>query len=215
MDQPELSGMRKDYRRFSLDEKTADPDPFIQFDHWLSIALKSGLIEPNAMVLATASSKGRPSARVVLMKGFDHSGFIFYTDYSSKKGRQLASNPYAAIVFLWKELEQQVRVEGKVILTSPGQSDDYFQSRPEGSRISALASRQSRSIPDRESLEKTAQKLQEKFQGKPIPRPTHWGGYLLRPTLFEFWQGRPNRLHDRLQYTRIKNGGWKMVRLSP
>ncbi|HVB03940.1 MAG TPA: pyridoxamine 5'-phosphate oxidase [Chitinophagaceae bacterium] len=215
MDHPELSGMRNNYRQGLLDESQANPDPFNQFSLWFSDALDKGIKEPNAMTLATAGSNGRPSARIVLMKGFTEKGFIFYTDYSSRKGRQLAANPYGALVFLWKELERQVRVEGKVVMTSPEQSDHYFNSRPEGSRISALASHQSRVISDRTILEKTTQIFGENFRGKPIPRPARWGGYLLQPGMFEFWQGRSDRLHDRLQYNRVRSGSWKMVRLAP
>ncbi|HUX84315.1 MAG TPA: pyridoxamine 5'-phosphate oxidase [Chitinophagaceae bacterium] len=206
--------MRKDYRLSSLDERSAAPDPITQFSHWLSEALAAGVPEPNAMILATVGKNGRPSARVLLLKGVNERGFAFYTDYGSRKGRELKENPFASLVFLWKEVERQVRVEGKVIRMGEKESDQYFHSRPEGSQISAVASLQSRPLKDRAALEAAVAQVAERFRGKPIPRPDRWGGFLLQPTLFEFWQGRPDRLHDRLEYIRSRKG-WKIRRLSP
>ncbi len=215
MDKLIIAGIRKDYRMAALDEKDMDADPFRQFEKWFNAVLHSEVEEPNAMVLATADKAGKPSARVVLLKGFDETGFYFYTNYESKKGRQLAEDPYAALVFFWKELERQVRIEGKVVKAALDQSDAYFSSRPEGSRIGAWASPQSRVIPGREILDENVEKMKQQFSTGPITRPPYWGGYILRPSLVEFWQGRSNRLHDRLQYTLLHNGQWKIERLAP
>ncbi len=206
--------MRKDYRLSILEEGSAAPDPLTQFSKWFSEALSAGVKEPNAMILATAGKNGKPAARVMLLKGLDEKGFSFYTDYRSRKGRQLEENPFASLVFLWKEMERQVRVEGKVLRLPEKESDRYFQSRPEGSRISARASFQSKPLKDRAELEASFNRIAKEFRGKEIPRPDRWGGFLLRPDLVEFWQGRADRLHDRLQYTRSRTG-WKVRRLSP
>jgi pyridoxamine 5'-phosphate oxidase len=213
-DKAGLPAMRKDYHRATLDEKSVPKNPYVLFGNWFSDAVSAGLSEPNAMILATADSKARPTARVVLMKGMDENGLAFYTDYHSKKGRQLTENPFAAVVFLWKEMERQVRIEGKTRRMTAKQSNLYFQSRPEASRISATASLQSSVLKDRSTLEKKVSRLASAFKDKPVPRPERWGGFLLQPLLFEFWQGRPDRLHDRLQFT-YSSGGWKIVRLSP
>lgn len=215
-----IADIRKDYKLQSFSEKEALKDPFGQFGKWWKEALEAGADEVNAMTLATASADGMPDARIVLLKGFDEKGFTFFTNYHSTKGQQLLENPRASLVFFWKELERQIRISGLVVLVSPQESDDYFNSRPEGSRIGAWASPQSEVIDSREWLEQNEQKMRKEFAsgtgntGK-INRPPHWGGYLVKPTRIEFWQGRPNRLHDRLLYTLQENGSWKMERLAP
>jgi len=205
---------RKDYNRLSLSEGELDPDPIRQFHRWFEAATLSAIPEPNAMVLATASPAGRPSARIVLLRGYDERGFVFFTNYESRKGRELEANPHAALVFHWHDLERQVRVEGPVVRSAVEESDAYFQSRPAGSRLGAWASHQSEVIADREILEARIRALELEYADRPIPRPEHWGGYRVVPTVIEFWQGRPSRLHDRLRYTRSE-GGWLIERLSP
>jgi len=205
---------RKDYNRLSLGEGELDPDPIRQFHQWFEEATLSEIPEPNAMVLATASPDARPSARIVLLRGYDERGFVFFTNYESRKGRELDANPHAALVFHWHDLERQVRVEGPVVRSSAEESDAYFQSRPAGSRLGAWASRQSEVIADREILEARIRALELQYADGQIPRPEHWGGYRVVPTVLEFWQGRPSRLHDRLRYTRSE-GGWLIERLSP
>jgi pyridoxamine 5'-phosphate oxidase len=209
--------LRKEYRMAGLDRAALDPDPVAQFGRWFSEAVAAGLPEPNAMTLATASADGRPSARIVLLKGFDASGFVFYTSYSSRKGGELAANPLAALVFHWAPLERQVRVEGRVERTSREESEAYFRSRPLGSRLGAVASAQSRPIPGREVLEERVAELEARY-GEEVPLPDWWGGYRVRPEALEFWQGRPDRLHDRFRYTRPGPGpgaAWTIERLSP
>lgn len=208
-----LADLRKDYARGSLDETSADPDPIRQFHLWFQQALDAQLPEPNTMTVATVDANGQPSARIVLIKEVDERGFVFYTNYESRKGRNLAVNPKASLLFYWIELERQVRVEGIVEKTSGEQSDAYFHSRPLGSRIGAWASEQSREIASRAQLEAREQSVVERFGAHP-PRPPHWGGYRLAPNSIEFWQGRPSRLHDRLLYTR-EDGGWRISRLAP
>ncbi len=209
----DISQLRKDYMREALDEAHADEDPFRQFSRWWDEALASKLPEPNAMTLATADAQARPSARVVLLKGFDHAGFVFYTNYESRKGQELAANPRAALLFFWPELERQVRIEGTVARVAEAESDAYFASRPLASRIGAWASPQSRPIPSKAWLMAQAAEAGLRHGLHP-KRPPHWGGYRVAPEVFEFWQGRPSRLHDRLQYTRTPQG-WARVRLSP
>jgi pyridoxamine 5'-phosphate oxidase len=208
-----LAGLRKDYALKTLDERDVDREPLKQFGVWMVEAIHAQVPEPTAMTLATADKAGRPSARIVLLKGVDPRGFVFFTNYESRKGRELAENPYAAITFLWKELERQVRVEGRVEKVEEPESDAYFQTRPLGSRIGAWASPQSRPIENRAWLEHRWAQL-TKDHGEAPPRPAHWGGYRLMPEWIEFWQGRLSRLHDRIVYAR-EAGGWKVSRLAP
>lgn len=210
-----IADIRKDYKLQTLSENDVVKDPFGQFEKWWQEAIHAGIDEPNAMTLATASADGMPDARIVLLKAFDTQGFTFFTNYNSSKGMQLLENPRASLVFFWKELERQVRISGLVSLASEKVSDEYFNSRPEGSRIGAWASPQSESIESREWLEQNEKKYQEEWAGHMITRPPHWGGYLLKPVKIEFWQGRPSRLHDRLLYTLQKSGSWKIERLAP
>jgi len=207
--------IRKEYIQESLAEKDVNPDAIQQFSIWWNEAVKSDIEEVNAMTLATASCDGLPSARIVLLKDFDEKGFVFYTNYNSFKGQQLAENPRGCLVFFWKELERQVRITGLIMKTASSESDEYFNIRPEGSRIGAIASPQSQVIPSREWLEKEVGQLMKKLSSNTIARPSHWGGYRLMPAIIEFWQGRPNRLHDRIQYTLEENGSWKIERLAP
>lgn len=209
-----LADLRKDYARGSLDETSVAADPIRQFDAWFKQALDARLPEPNTMTLATVDARGYPSARIVLIKGVDERGFVFFTNYESRKGLDLAANPHASLLFYWIELERQVRVEGTVVKTNAEESDAYFHSRPLGSRIGAWASEQSRPIESRALLEAREKSFSERF-GESPPRPPHWGGYRLVPETIEFWQGRPSRLHDRILYTRLSAGGWRISRLSP
>lgn len=210
-----IASIRKDYKLQSLDEKNTDPDPFKQFEKWWQDVLQSNIDEVNAMTLATADKNGKPSARIVLLKAVTAEGFSFFTNYKSHKAIELKENPQACLVFFWKELERQVRVEGLVEKISVEESDAYFNSRPEASKIGAWASPQSSIIPSREILEENVVSIEKKFAGAAIERPAHWGGYILKPSLLEFWQGRPSRLHDRLQYTRAEDENWKIERLAP
>ncbi len=208
-----LSDIRKTYEVGALDERSVDPDPLKQFRTWLNEALATDLIEPTAMTLATADLSGRPSSRLVLLKGLDECGFVFYSNYSSRKGRELAVNPQAALSFYWGVLERQVRVEGRVSKVSREVSRTYFDSRPYGSRLGALASPQSEVVARREVLQEKLVALKEQYPDE-VPLPEHWGGYALEPDRIEFWQGRPDRLHDRLRY--VKEGeGWRVERLAP
>jgi len=210
-----IASIRKEYKLRSLDEKNTDIDPIKQFEKWWGEVLQSNVDELNAMTLATADKKGKPSARVVLLKAVTPEGFVFFTNYESHKGMALKENPQACLVFFWKELERQVRIEGMVEKVSVEESDEYFSSRPAGSKIGAWASPQSTVIASREILEERVAAFEKKFTGAEIERPPHWGGYILKPLLLEFWQGRPNRLHDRLQYTMTEQGSWKIERLAP
>ncbi|CAB3964568.1 pyridoxine/pyridoxamine 5'-phosphate oxidase [Burkholderia cenocepacia] len=211
-----LADLRINYSRASLDEADVAHDPFAQFDRWFNEALAAKLPEPNTMTLATVGDDGRPSARIVLIKGVDERGFVFFTNYESRKGRDLAAHPEAALLFYWIELERQVRIEGRIEKTSAEESDRYFASRPLGSRIGAWASEQSAVIDSRATLEAQEKAVSERYGDNP-PRPPHWGGYRLVPDSIEFWQGRPSRLHDRLLYTRDAgtSTGWSISRLSP
>ena len=208
-----ITDLRQEYMRAGLAEEDVAADPFKQFDRWFDEALRAELPLPNAMTLATATAEGRPSARAVLLKGVDADGFVFYTNYESRKGRELGLNPYASLVFLWTQLERQVRIEGVVEKVSAAESDEYFDSRPLGSRLGAWASAQSMPLPSRLTLVSKVAAIMLRYGTAP-PRPPHWGGYRVRADAIEFWQGRLDRLHDRLLYTR-KTGGWKIERLAP
>ncbi|PLZ06180.1 pyridoxamine 5'-phosphate oxidase [Fischerella thermalis] len=210
-----LADLRKDYTLQDLNETDVAPDPFIQFQKWFDEALTAQLLEPNAMTVATATTDGKPSARMVLLKDFDERGFVFFTNYNSHKGQELAENPQAALVFWWAELERQVRICGRVEKVSENDSDRYFQSRPFNSRLGAWASNQSEVIESRIILEQRLQELKAKYKNQDIPRPPHWGGLRVIPTEIEFWQGRSSRLHDRILYIRLDDGDWKIQRLSP
>jgi pyridoxamine 5'-phosphate oxidase len=210
-----IADIRKDYILRSLSENDVDANPFRQFDTWWQEAINSEIVEVNAMTLATASADGIPSARIVLLKSYDAQGFVFFTNYNSYKGRHMEENPRACLVFFWKELERQVRITGLVEKVSAGESDEYFHSRPEGSRIGAWASPQSAVISGRQWLEQEQHRYAQEFLSKPVVRPPHWGGYRVKPITIEFWQGRPNRLHDRLQYSLEENGAWAIERLAP
>jgi pyridoxamine 5'-phosphate oxidase len=210
-----VADLRKDYQLQGLRETDVDVSPFKQFQVWFDQALASQLPEPNAMTVATATQSGKPSARIVLLKGFDERGFVFYTNYQSHKGQELADNPQAALVFWWAELERQVRIEGRVEKVSQQESDEYFHSRPFNSRLGAWASEQSQVIESRAVLEHRAQELKTKYENSDVPRPPHWGGFRVIPTRIEFWQGRSSRLHDRLLYRLLDNGSWLIERLSP
>ena len=210
-----IANIRRDYSHKSLSEKDVNASPIKQFGKWWDEAVNSKIDEVNAMTLATASIDALPSARIVLLKEFNEKGFVFFSNYESYKAQQLAENPKACLVFFWKELERQVRITGLIEKISAQQSDDYFQSRPESSRIGAWASPQSRVIEDRQWLDEKFNELVNKMEGTSIPRPPHWGGYIVKPVVIEFWQGRPNRLHDRIQYSLDENGTWKIERLAP
>lgn len=210
-----IADIRKDYKLKALLESQAEKNPIDQFTRWWQEAMAAEIDEVNAMTLATASPAGIPDARIVLLKEYDARGFVFFTNYTSTKGHQLEENPQAALVFFWKELERQVRISGKVEKVSDAESDQYYNSRPEGSRIGAWASPQSKAIESREWLDKEDLKFREVFKSKPILRPAHWGGYRVKPVRIEFWQGRSNRLHDRLQYTLNQQGSWTIERLAP
>jgi pyridoxamine 5'-phosphate oxidase len=212
---PSIADLRREYAGTPLLEEAVHPDAIAQFRAWFEEALSAGVVEPNAMTLATATPDGRPSARMVLLKGLDERGFSFYTDYESRKGRELAANPHAALVFYWPELHRQVRVTGTVTRVPREESETYFRSRPLASRLSAWASRQSEVVPSREVLEARHREAEERFPDGDVPLPDRWGGFVLDPEVIEFWQGRPGRLHDRLLYTRLPDGGWRIERLSP
>ena len=214
-DAPNLAELRRDYALKTLDEGEVDRDPLKQFGTWMFEAIQAQVPEPTAMTLATADAKGRPSARIVLLKGLDPRGFVFYTNYQSRKGKNLAQNPLAAMTFLWKELERQVRIEGKIEKVTPQESAAYYATRPLGSRIGAWASPQSVVVAGQSWLIKTFQYYTERFKHGKIPKPPHWGGYRVKPVRIEFWQGRPNRMHDRILYTEANQGSWKIERLAP
>ena len=209
-----IANIRTEYSLKGLHENELDSNPLKQFHKWFEEALQSGLYEPNAMYLGT-EAESRPTGRIVLLKGLDEIGFVFFTNYLSKKGREMEANPQVALTFFWKELERQVRIEGRIEKTSGEESDNYFASRPRGSQIGAWVSAQSEVIESGDFLKNKQQELEAEFADKLIPRPLHWGGYRVIPDYIEFWQGRPSRLHDRLAYTKDKSGDWKIERLSP
>jgi len=209
-----IADLRREYARARLDEKGVSRDPIAEFARWFAEAQAAQLEEPNAMTLATATPDAVPSARIVLLKGFDERGFVFFTDYRSRKGRELDANPRAALVLHWKELERQVRIVGEVIRASVEESEAYYSSRPLGSRLGAWVSHQSQAIASREVLEAGLREIERRFPGGDVPLPPHWGGYRVRPESIEFWQGRENLLHDRIRYTR-QDASWRIERLSP
>lgn len=210
----DLANLRFSYEQSGLLESNVPADPLDHFRRWFDDAAKAGVREPNAMTLATASADGKPNARTVLLKGVVAPGFVFYTNYESRKGRELQANPFAALLFYWPELERQVRISGEVQQVSEEESDRYFQSRPLGHQLGAWASQQSEIVSGREILEENLLNAGKRFESGPIPRPSYWGGYVVRPNTIEFWQGRPNRLHDRLEYVR-SGASWALRRLSP
>ncbi|RZK81121.1 MAG: pyridoxamine 5'-phosphate oxidase [Pedobacter sp.] len=209
-----LQNLRQDYAAASLSETEVDANPILQFKNWFSDAVKAQLYEPNVMTLATADYEGNPSARIVLLKGVDENGFVFFTNYESQKGKELLENPRAALVFFWAELERQVRIEGTVTRVEDQLSEEYFHSRPIASQIGAVASPQSHVISDRSVLENKVAELNKTYADKEIPRPLSWGGYLVKPQHIEFWQGRRSRLHDRIVYELV-DGSWRINRLAP
>ena len=210
-----VGNIRRDYTGRELNESEAGDDPFRLFERWFAEAVEAVPLEPNAMTLATVSADGAPSARIVLLKGFDASGFVFFTNYDSAKGRDLAANPRASLLFFWAALDRQVRITGTVARTSRDESEAYFHSRPLPSQLSASASQQSSVVQDRAELEGRVAELQREYEGRPVPAPGNWGGYRLAPDTIEFWQGRPSRLHDRLRYSRQPDDSWTRVRLAP
>ena len=212
---PGIADIRKEYKKQALQEKDVDSDPILQFGKWWDDAIKSEVDEVNAMTLATATASGIPDARIVLLKDYTEQGFVFFTNYESRKGNELSENPQACLVFFWKELERQIRISGSVEKIPLAESDAYFSSRPKDSQLGAWASPQSRVITTRGIIEERATQYQQQFGNENIPRPDHWGGYIVKPDSIEFWQGRPGRLHDRIQYTLLKEGNWKMERLAP
>jgi pyridoxamine 5'-phosphate oxidase len=213
--QAHLEELRSEYSRHSLREQDVDLDAIRQFERWFGEACQCDVAEPHVMTLATATPDGRPSARQVLLRGISERGFTFFTNYESRKARELDANPHASLVFFWRELERQVRIEGIVERTSVEESDRYFQSRPLGARISAWASPQSEVVVSREALEEWCREFETRFGDGVVPRPANWGGYRVVPESIEFWQGGANRLHDRLRYVRRAEGGWRIERLAP
>ena len=211
----DIASIRKDYTLQTLTEKEVASNPVDQFTKWWDEAIKSEIDEVNAMTLATVDATGNPSARIVLLKGYDEQGFVFFTNYLSHKGEEMGQQPKACLVFFWKELERQIRIQGSVSKVSDAESDEYFNSRPAASRLGAWASPQSQVISSRETIEENLLAYKNKFEDGAIPRPPHWGGYRVHPQKMEFWQGRPSRLHDRILYTLTNTGGWTIERLAP
>lgn len=210
-----IADIRKDYMLKSFNEQDAKSTALDQFDIWWQDAIASNIDEVNALTLCTVSPEGKPSGRIVLLKGYDKNGFVFFTNYESRKGQEFIIHPTACMIFFWKELERQVRIDGTIEKVSDEENDAYFFSRPEGSQVGAWSSPQSRVIENRAVIENNVRHYQEVFSTKPLTRPPHWGGYRLTPNQIEFWQGRSNRLHDRLQYTLTANDTWKIQRLAP
>jgi pyridoxamine 5'-phosphate oxidase len=215
MNNDKLQDMREEYASAELSENSVKADPIKQFTVWFDEAQEAKVPEQNAMTLSTATTDGRPSARIVLLKGYSDAGFVFFTNYLSRKGKEIGKNPMGALTFFWPSLERQVRIEGVLEKVSKEDSDRYFHSRPKNSQVGAVASPQSQEIPDRAFIEKKWEELAVAYEGKEVPKPSFWGGYILKPRLIEFWQGRPNRLHDRILYKKIDNKNWKKVRLAP
>jgi pyridoxamine 5'-phosphate oxidase len=210
-----IAAIRKIYQLQSLLEKEVDANPLKQFETWWQQAIESKIEEPNAMTLATCTASGKPSARIVLLKGVTENGFIFFTNYTSRKGKEIEENPFVSLLFFWKEMERQVRIEGSIQKITAAASDDYFCTRPRASRIGAWCSPQSTVIENREFLQNNVEKYNTQFGSENIPRPDFWGGYIIQPNRIEFWQGRPGRLHDRLQYSLTENKLWNIERLAP
>lgn len=209
-----IANIRTDYSQFELSETAVDADPVVQFAQWFDEAVKAGIKEPNAMGVSTVGEDGRPSSRILLIKDFDQRGFTWFTNYTSRKGMELAQNPYASLLFHWVEMEREVRIEGRVEKVSAEESDAYFHSRPLKSRLGAIASSQSRPVDDRIELEKRYAEAEAQYGDNPV-RPDYWGGYRLKPDCIEFWQGRLSRMHDRIVYTLDDKGNWKKTRLQP
>ncbi|MEY2526657.1 MAG: pyridoxamine 5-phosphate oxidase [Verrucomicrobiota bacterium] len=215
MENTDPASSKYEHAAQGLRRRDLDPDPIKQFANWFTAAIEAGIKDVNAMSLATATPDGKPSVRIVLLKGFDHDGFVFFTNYASEKGQQLDTNPNAALGFYWIEVDRQVRINGRVERTSREESERYFHSRPLGSQLGAWASRQSEVIDARRILDARLAEMTERYRQGPIPLPSHWGGYRLKPETIEFWQGRANRLHDRFRYKREKSGSWCLERLAP
>lgn len=211
----DLAALRAHYERADLREEQAGTEPFRLFGTWFEEAAAADTGEPNAFTLATVDPAGQPRARILLLKGFDTRGFVFFTNYNSRKGREMEAAPLAAMVFWWPQVERQVRIDGRIEPVTAEESDAYFAERPRGSQLGAWASMQSETVASRDDLERQLAEAEERFEGRAVPRPEHWGGYLLVPTRFEFWQGRPNRLHDRLEYRAIDEARWAVYRLAP
>jgi pyridoxamine 5'-phosphate oxidase len=209
-----INSLRHDFSKQTLDEKDVHKNPVIQFSKWFTEAVDAKVNEPNAMTVCTATLDGKPSARILLLRNFDDDGFVFYTNYQSRKGEEIDKNPNAALLFFWPELERQIRIEGILSKQNSEDSDMYFKSRPRTSKLGAWTSAQSKVLASRKVLDEEYEKLSKKFPGEEIPRPEHWGGYILKPFSVEFWQGRPSRLHDRILYTK-ENDAWKIERLAP
>lgn len=210
-----IANMRRVYQLQSLLEKDVNADPIKQFENWWQNAIETKIEEPNAMTLATCNASGKPSARIVLLKGIKENSFVFFTNYDSRKGKEIEENPFVALVFFWKELERQIRIEGKIKKVSTQESDEYFSLRPRESQIGAWSSPQSSVIQNARFLQKNVEQFNEQFQSEKIPRPDFWGGFIVEPNLIEFWQGGPGRLHDRLQYSLSENKAWIINRLAP
>lgn len=211
----DIAALRKDYTLHSLTETDVDPSPFAQFTRWWNQALESAIEEVNAMALSTLNQEGFPESRIVLLKGYSEKGFVFFTNYESNKGTQLQHHANCSLLFFWKELERQVRINGKAEKITAQESDEYFNSRPEGSKIGAWASPQSTVVESQQWLHENFEKIKSSYANRVIPRPPHWGGFVVRPTSIEFWQGRPSRMHDRIRYTTAQENKWRIERLAP